>query len=150
MEDIGEDITIWRNLFHNYATLEPLIDGWMAKSRRANNNTYCKSMRVANWASKIASATTLEGMERAVTGTNRYYKLNVQAYWRHHTAEFRQHGGTIEFEKIANWILFTSRLIEFSKTSRVSAGSFEELARFASPEMLAFFRARTAHFAMAA
>ena len=150
MEDIGEDITIWRNLFHNYATLEPLIDGWMAKSRRANNNTYCKSMRVANWASRIASATTLDGMERAVTGTNRYYKLNVQAYWRHHTAEFRQHGGTIEFEKIANWVLFTSRLIEFSKTQRVNAGTFEEAARFASPEMLAFFRRRTQQLGVAA
>ena len=150
VRDIGEDIVVWRNLFHNYATLEPLIDGFMPASRRADNNTYCRSMRVAGWASKIANATDLRGMEMAVTRANRYFKLNVQAFWRHKTAEFRQHSGTIEFEKIANWVLFTSRLIEFSKTQRVNAGTFEEAARFASPEMLAFFRRRTQQLGVAA
>lgn len=149
-EDIGEDIAIWRNLFHNYATLEPLIDGFMPASRRGDANTYCRSMRVSNWAQKIANATDLRGMEMAVTRACRYFKLNVQAYWRHKTAEFRQHGGTVEYQKIANWVLFTSRLIEFSKTSRVSAGTFEEVARFATPEMISFFKSRTAKFAVAA
>lgn len=150
MEDIGEDITVWRNLFHNYATLEPLIDSFMPVSRRASNNSYCRSMRVPDFASKIANATTLRGLERAVTRADRYFKLNVQAYWRHHTAEFRQHSGTIEFEKIANWVLFTSRLIEFSKTQRVNAGTFEEMARFASPELITFFKNRARQMQVAA
>jgi len=150
MEDIGEDITIWRNLFHNYATLEPLIDGFMPASRRGDANTYCRSMRVAGWEAKIANATDLRGMEMAVTRASRYFKLNVQAFWRHKTAEFRQHGGTVEYQKIANWVLFTSRLIEFSKTSRVSAGTFEEMARFATPEMIAFFKSRTQQLRVAA
>ena len=149
-EDIGEDITIWRNLFHNYATLEPLIDGFMPASRRGDANIYCRSMRVADWAQKIESATNLRGMEMAVTRTCRYFKLNVQAYWRHKTAEFRQHSGTIEFEKIANWVLFTSRLIDFSKTNRVAAGTFEEMARFATPEMITFFKSRARQLRVAA
>ena len=105
---------------------------------------------MAGWASKIANTTDLRGMEMAVTRANRYFKLNVQAFWRHKTAEFRQHSGTIEFEKIANWVLFTSRLIEFSKTQRVNAGTFEEMARFVTQEMISFFKSRTQQLRMAA
>ena len=122
----------------------------MPASRRGDANTYCRSMRVAGWEAKIANATDLRGMEMAVTRASRYFKLNVQAYWRHKTAEFRQHSGTVEYQKIANWVLFTSRLIEFSKTQRVNAGTFEEMARFATPEMISFFKSRTQQLRMAA
>ena len=149
--DIGENITVWRNLFHNYATLEPLIDGFMPKSRRGSANTYCRSMRVADWAQKIANAVDLRGMEMVVTRACRYFKLNVQAFWRHKTCEFRQHSGTVEYQKIANWVLFTSRLIEFSKAGlRMNAATFEEVARFATPEMISFFKSRTQQLAVAA
>jgi biotin operon repressor len=45
---------------------------------------------------------------------SRYYKLNLQAYLRHGTIEFRQHSGTCDGTKIANWIMFCVRFVEDS------------------------------------
>jgi hypothetical protein len=149
-DDFRDDSRVWKNLFHNYATLEPLIDGFMPASRRANNNTYCRSLRVHGLAGKLDRATTLQELERAVTGASRYFKVNVQAYWRHRTVEFRQHSGSIEFEKISNWLHFLARMIEFSKTQRVAGARFEDAAQFATPELIGFYRQRTQRLAMAA
>ena len=149
-DDFRDDARVWKNLFHNYATLEPLIDGFMPASRRGNNNTYCRSLRVPGLAGKLDRATTLHDLERAVTGASRYFKINVQAFWRHRTVEFRQHSGSIEFEKISNWLHFLARMIEFSKTQRVTGAGFEDAAQFATPELIGFYRERSQRLALAA
>ena len=149
-DDFRDDARVWKNLFHNYATLEPLIDGFMPASRRANNNIYCRSLRVPGLAGKLDRATTLRDLEAAITGTSRYFKMNVQAYWRHRTVEFRQHSGSIEFDKISNWLHFLARLIDFSKTQRVAGAGFEDAAQFATPELIGFYRQRTQRLAQAA
>jgi hypothetical protein len=46
----------------------------------------------------------------------RYIKLNLQSYVKYGTIEFRQHSGTIEFEKMYNWILLTQQMVEAGKT----------------------------------
>ncbi len=50
-----------------------------------------------------------------VFGNGRYLKLNIQALWRHHTIEFRQHEGSIDAAKVTSWIrlvgLFTDAAI---------------------------------------
>jgi hypothetical protein len=74
----------------------------------------------------------------------------VQAYWRHRTVEFRQHSGSIEFEKISNWLHFLARMIEFSKTQRVAGAGFEDAAQFATPELIGFYRERSQRLALAA
>lgn len=135
----------WKRLYINYATLENRIDAFMPNSRRASNNRYCKSIAVTNYRRKAESATTLEGIEQAITSRDRYYKLNTQAYWRHRTVEFRQHSGTIEFDKISNWVLFCARLVEFSRQNFVADGN--DLAAFCSPELLNFYQQRTASLA---
>lgn len=48
---------------------------------------------------------------------SRYYKLNLQAYLRHGTIEFRQHSGTCDGTKIANWIVFCVTFVEDSKVT---------------------------------
>ena len=47
---------------------------------------------------------------------DRYVKVNVQAYLRHGTIEFRQHGATIDPVKIVNWIKFCTRIVEYAKS----------------------------------
>ena len=138
----GFGIKTWRNLYKNYAKVEDSIDAFLPESRRKNNNTYCKSMKVPNYESKIDRATTLKEIERAITFENRYFKLNTQAYWRHRTVEFRQHSGTIEFEKISNWILFLTRFVEFSKENTMQDGNFESMSNFLNDELLGYFRNR--------
>lgn len=115
----------WKNLYKNYINLETEFDSIMPVSRRANNNTYCKSLTYKN----NTQAATFEAIDRAetvaqlsslVAGT-RYVKVNAESFMRHGTVEFRQHSGTIEFEKISNWVKICGNLIDKSKTTLVNS-----------------------------
>lgn len=143
--DFGNDINVWKNLYKNYVKLESIIDSFMPESRR--NNSYCKSLKVANWNSKIDSATNLEDLESKITNRSRYFKLNSQSYWRHKTVEFRQHSGTVEFEKISNWVLFCARFVEYSKKNVVASENKSELKKFLNSTLESFYQARALKFA---
>lgn len=144
-DDFKTDIRVWKNLYKNYAKLENTIDSFMPQSRR--NNTYCESMRVRGWNEKIESATNLRDLEAKITRSSRYFKLNSQSYWRHHTVEFRQHSGSVEFEKVKNWILFCARFVEFSKKNAVASESKTELKKFLNTDLINFYETRAAKFA---
>lgn len=105
-----------------YARFEDEIDAWMAPSRRGNANTYCRSVRSflasARVMHKLASRSIEEACEAFGT---RYAKVNLEAWRRHRTIEFRQHGGTVEPEKALAWIEFGLGFIEESR--RVAAGT---------------------------
>ena len=143
-DDFKDTIKVWRNLYINYATLESDIDAFMPPSRR--NNIYCKTLKVSNWKEKMQSAQTLVDLERAITGRNRYFKLNSQSYWRHGTVEFRQHSGTIEFEKIKNWLMFCARLIELSKKEKLTFSGDRALAKLLDNELANFYKQRKQKF----
>lgn len=123
----ASDLSIqhFRNLYYLYIRYEDTIDSMMPESRRKDNNYYCKSMKVAR-AMESNTDKTVEAIKRARTigeldalyGT-RYVKLNVQSYVRYGTIEFRQHSGTTDFDKIANWVKFTNAMIVKAKTSNV-------------------------------
>lgn len=144
------NVATWKNLYKNYITFETTIDKFMPISRRGNNNTYCKSLLTDNKErvfQKIDTARTLQQISQAVTGRNRYYKINAEAFFRHNTVEFRQHSGTIEFEKIQNWILFLARMVEYS-TTRVATNETIESAEFLTDEIKAFYETRTRQLAI--
>lgn len=128
---IGLDQT--KNLLFNYAKMEEAIDSFMPQSRRGSGNTYCKSLR--GYESRIDTATSISGLARTVFRNDRYFKVNMQAYERHQTIEFRQHSGTVEFKKIANWVTFLHNLVEYSKTKRVENPTFETLKKFNQTEV---------------
>ncbi|MET3876421.1 amidoligase family protein [Chitinophaga sp. OAE865] len=112
-------ITDWRNLFKNYINLETDIDSIMPGSRRASNNHYCKSM-LHHFTSKneafaaIDRAGDVAALHNSVTQQDRHFKLNAGSYQRHGTIEFRQHSGTIDFEKISHWIMICDAIINRS------------------------------------
>lgn len=137
----------FKNLYINYARLEKSIDKFMPNSRRESNNYYLKSMVKENYENKIKNSRDLRSIERNITRRDRYYKLNTQSYWRYGTVEFRQHSGTIEFDKISNWILFTSRLVEFSKNNIVENGNFETLKKFTNENIYNFYQNRKQNLA---
>lgn len=143
------NLTTWKNLFINYAKLEEQIDSFMPRSRRANNNYYCRSMKFENYESKINSVNHLQSLEAGLTElrrttvqNERYYKLNIQSYWIHKSVEFRQHSGTTKFEKIKNWILFLARMIEFSKSAQLENGNWDSLKRFLPNEIINYYETR--------
>lgn len=143
-DDFKESVSVWRNLYINYATLEEDIDAFMPPSRR--RNTYCASLKVRGWREKMENARTLVELEKAITKRSRYFKLNSQSYWRHGTVEFRQHSGTIEFDKIRNWLLFCARLVELSKRERLGCGGERTLAKLLDRGLAAFYKQRKQKF----
>lgn len=68
---------------------EDQTDKVLPASRRGDWNRFCRSNK---------------GMD---SGISRYLKVNLNSFYRHGTVEFRQHGGTIEAEKIQNWVIYT-------------------------------------------
>lgn len=95
------------NLLRLYRRSEGVIDRMMPKSRRGNNNTYCKSMKL---------------MEEGTRPYDRYFKLNLQSLHVHGTVEFRQHSGTIDAEKIIRWVEITQLMVERSKRKVLDGG----------------------------
>lgn len=133
-----------------YKRSEKHIDAFMPYSRRANNAYYCKSML---------------STDRSITrrGNSRYYKVNLQSWYRQGTVEFRHHSGTVEADKIVNWVYFTGLIVERARDRVGTENPFEELygvifhigatGRTLDPrlrDMVKFYKARTAQFAQAA
>jgi hypothetical protein len=48
----------------------------------------------------------------AGAGMGRYSTLNMESWYRYSTVEFRQHHGTLNGSKIANWIVVTQAFVE--------------------------------------
>ncbi len=130
----------WKNLLFNYASLEDIIDTMMPQSRRGDVNTYCKSLKIANLNTKLNAATTIQQVTAIFP--SRYHKVNTQAYSRHKTVEFRQHSGTIEAEKMVNWIIFLHNLVSFSENNKVENATFETFKNFNNSEVVNFYHQR--------
>ena len=94
------------NIFKNYQKLESVIDSFMPNSRRANNNGYCASLIGLDYDTCETKSDVIR------LNRTRYRKVNAESYLRHKTIEFRQHSGTTEYEKMANWINFLRKLIQ--------------------------------------
>lgn len=98
-----------------YAEHENEIDAFMPVSRRRDNNNYLKGM--GYWMNTYATA--LAGCTNTAAVLNRswdrYFKVNLAAYVRQNTIEFRQHSGTVSSTKIENWVLFVLNFVEVSR-----------------------------------
>lgn len=130
------------NIYKNYQKLERLIDSFMAPSRR-DDCRWAKSILGFDYSDCDDAADVVELMEY-----DRYFKVNPMAYSRHKTIEFRQHQGSVDYEKISNWVSFCCKLVEYSKKHVLE----NEVTRiedvpFINAEEKAFFGARIAHFA---
>lgn len=87
-----------------YRRAQDSIDMIMPVSRRGNSNHYCQPV-----AENTESVTRQYG--------SRYYKLNIQSYYKYGTVEFRHHSGTVDAEKIIAWVIFTQAIVERCKRS---------------------------------
>lgn len=127
-------------LVRNYQKIEGVIDTFMPNSRRGNNSRWCHTLQGIDF----SSCTTKEDIARAMNG-DRYFKVNAQAYYRHHTIEFRQHSGTTDYEKISNWVLFLAKLVEYSYQKEIeNCNAIEELPFLSESEKQYFTNRRAA------
>jgi hypothetical protein len=129
-------LPFFKNLVKLYSKFEVAIDTVMPASRRGNVQNYCKSIaRVSPQA--IDAATSIDGIILAATGhrssdySARFYKLNLAAFSKHTTVEFRQHAGTVDAAKAVAWIKTCLRIVaaaEQGKSGHVTAtGDFRAL-----------------------
>lgn len=126
------------NVFKNYQRLEKVIDTFMARSRRANNSRWCRTLQGIDFNCCTTKADVFDVMDG-----NRYFKVNACSYLRHKTIEFRQHQGSTDFEKISNWVNFCAKLMAWSKKSVLSSdiNSIDEIP-FLTKKEKSFFKSR--------
>lgn len=103
-----------KTVVRRYCAHEAEIDAIMPPSRRGNSNQYCKGIPAERLAAML-NASSIQ--EMAMAQGSRYYKVNLQAFLRHGTIEFRQHSGTCSATKIANWLRFLAAFIDASKVA---------------------------------
>lgn len=138
MDAADFDLQTWKNLALSYKHLERVIDSFMPQSRR--QNYYCKGLSSIS-AADIQASQNINDL-RAAFGNNRYRKVNLEAYARHRTVEFRQHSGTTNFTKMENWVRFLNGLITFAKTGTVTSRTLENIP-FLDEKQKLFYKLRT-------
>lgn len=138
MDAADFDLQTWKNLALSYKHLERVIDSFMPQSRR--QNYYCKGLSSIS-AADIQAAQNINDLQVAF-GNNRYRKVNLEAYARHRTVEFRQHSGTTNFTKMENWVRFLNGLITFAKNGIVSNTGLENIP-FLDEKQKLFYKLRT-------
>jgi len=93
-------------LAKNYNHALPAIDQLVAISRRYDANAYCKPWNRTDF-------TLFNTLDRPNYGNlQRNKNINFASIARHGTIEFRQHQGTVEFDKILNWVSFGQHMIK--------------------------------------
>ena len=138
------DLTTWKNLILTYKRLEGVIDNFMPRSRR--NNHYCKALTSIT-ENSIKHARNI-GDLRAAFFHNRYHKVNLEAYARHRTVEFRQHGGSTNFTKMSAWIHFLAKMITFAKQGQVNTGTTLQNIPFLTESEKLYLKIRTKKLAV--
>ena len=119
-----------KTIIRRYADHETEIDAIMPPSRRGTANFYCNTLAGISFG-RLMRATTINEMANIMG--SRYFKVNLMSFQRHGTIEFRQHSGTVNATKIANWVRFLGQFIDNSKarnTPAVSAPVIEHPALY--------------------
>lgn len=108
----GSDVTA---IVQRYARFEDTIDSFMPPSRRGSRNHNCMSM--TEWARRAErTRRAVRDIRSAISlFPERYSKINVTAYNRHRTIEFRHHSGTCNASKVENWVRFVLHFVEASR-----------------------------------
>lgn len=99
-----------KNIFAMYYRHQKFINEIMPKSRR--DGYYCQNFDRSE-VERILSQETVRDIQ--YTASARYRVINFNSYVKYGTVEFRQHGGSTDFEKIFNWILITQALVASAK-----------------------------------
>lgn len=99
-----------------YYKYQKAFNSILPMSRRtAKRNWYCRpipSVEVANLIEKQTNENIVKPGEMfRIMHLNRYTVVNVKAYYRHKTIEFRQHNGSLNSDKIEAWVLLTYQLV---------------------------------------
>jgi hypothetical protein len=102
------------NAVRRMVRYESEIDTMVPAHRRSNSFALSNRQQLGVMEQHLSSDP--DASARTICGvvSGRYRKLNTAAYIRHGTLEFRQHSGSIDGTKIANWIMFCVQFVQDS------------------------------------
>ena len=114
-----------KNVVKLYIRYEAAIDTIVPDSRRRNNNDYCKGLcsgmfphqGLTDLFGAIDRANDVVGIANNLNIRGRYFNINLHAFTRHGSIEFRQHSGTSDFNKMRNWVELLSQMINRAERS---------------------------------
>lgn len=106
--DLSVDTIV--NIAARYNRFENDINQFMPQSRHASR--FCHGMN--DLIERGGVSRLLRGGTRSFANIDRYRKVNLAAYARHGTVEFRQHAGTVNAIKMDRWIRFCLEFVEAS------------------------------------
>lgn len=104
----------------HYARFEKFFDSILPESRRDNNNSFCYSMcRLLDTRYQSMLKTETPVNVYRVVGFDRYQKVNMEAYVKYGSIEVRHHSGTIEADKIINWVVLQIGFLEAARYAQI-------------------------------
>lgn len=109
----------FETLVRRYYDLEDYLDTLVPMSRRADRNSYCLSTQhlfsdgvIQDFFSRNIDRETARNI---ACDLDRYHKINLNAFERHGTIEFRHFGGTLNGTKAVAWIKFCIAFMEVAR-----------------------------------
>jgi len=105
------DFVAVQDIMHRYTRQQSTVDTMFPRSRTGNR--YCSPLSL----SRIDAATTIQELT-----FGKFTSINLQT-WSRGTIEFRQASGTVEHDKIINWVEFLLNLVGHTNTARVESGT---------------------------
>jgi len=158
--DFSRSLPKTKNLAKLWMKYETCFDQIVPVSRRNSNNACLQSnlalhgtveaaFRAIDRAQSLSALMVVTNL--AATDSGRYRKLNLCSLYRHGTVEFRHHGGTIDADKIVNWVKFVTDFAdEAARMTRVSIKGASEWKWFVGNAKDAavrkYLKARRDHF----
>lgn len=137
---------IARNAICLYDKYQSKFNAMLPRSRR--NCRYARSFE-CNEIQSLHSTS----MRLWQSNNDRYKVVNIHAYWRHGTLEFRQHSGTVDGDKILHWVSLTQKIMNKARSlasRRVSiwnhAYSSFEIELGITPHQKMYIEERVRHF----
>ena len=105
------DFVAVQDIMFRYTRQQSTINTMFPRSR--TDNRYCAPLSLA----RIERATTVSELT-----FGKFTTVNLET-WSRGTIEFRQASGTVEADKIINWVKFLFYLVNHTNTARVTSGT---------------------------
>lgn len=140
---------VMKNAIYLYHKWQGKFNAILPRSRR--NAYYARSYSRSD-IQFLNQVYTTRDLQRVAPA--RYRVVNPRAYWSHGTLEFRQHSGTVEYEKILNWIVITqaimarSRALTTELTTSIMQYAPAQISRELglSPDLVRYMKVRATKF----
>ena len=120
--DAGDlDVSAFKRLAFNHVIAERAFDRLIAADRRGDRNKHALSTRpegiVDHFLTRLDGVSHVAGISNALflgSKTTDRPKLNLDAFTKHGTVEFRHHHGTLDDNQVTHWVRLTQAFVDFS------------------------------------